>query len=353
VNLLFLCKRRPQGKDLIASPYGRFFHLPRLLAERGHRVSIVLLDYENGAEFEIDDHGIHWCSSPVFRYLSAVEKQIADIGPDWIVGFSDTYFGILAARAARKHHTRCCIDAYDNYESYMPWAKPLHWLWRKALRRADLVTAAGPGLARLLAGNDNNKCTAVVPMAADPTGFEPQDKIACRELLELPADVPLVGYCGSMHRTRGVDVLFDAIPFVLAERPDVRFIHSGRTWSDVPLPETVTSLGFIDDDKVPVLLNSMDVLVVTNRASAFGNYSYPVKLYEAMSCGVPAVATRTLATDWILEGHPECLVEPGDSRELADAILGALSRPGIDYNNVPTWKSSCDLFERALLDSCT
>ena len=350
MKLLFLCKRRPQGKDLVTSPYGRFYHLPRILAERGHQVSIFLLDYENGDRLETDAHGMRWISSPILTYLATVDRQIADLQPDWVVGFSDTYFGIIAARAARKHGLRSCIDAYDNYESYMPWAGPLHWLWRRALRRADLITAAGPGLASLMAGEKESKRTAIVPMAADPTGFEPRDKTACRELLQLPADVPLVGYCGSMHRTRGVEAFFDAIPLVLAERPEVRFIHSGRTWSDVSLPETITSLGFIADDKVPVLLNSMDVLVVTNRASSFGDHSYPAKLYEAMTCRVPVVATRTLATEWILDNHRECLVEPGEAQGLSTAILGALSRPRVDYQSVPTWHSSCDIFERALLD---
>lgn len=348
MKILFLCKRRPQGKDLVATPYGRFFHLPRILAERGHQVSIALLDYKNGDALEFDAHGIQWSSSPLFAYLASVEKRIADLQPDWVVGFSDTWFGILAARVARKHGLRSCIDAYDNYESYMPWAKPLHWLWRRALRRADLITAAGPGLGATMAGRDNSKRVAVVPMAADPGGFEPRDKVACRELLQLPTDRPLVGYCGSMHRSRGVEALFDAIPLVHAERPEVRFIHSGRTWSDVPLPKTITSLGFIDDDKVPVLLNSMDILVVTNRASSFGNHSYPVKLYEAMSCQVPVVATRTRATEWILDGHRECLVEPADAKGLSDAILRTLSQPNVDYQAVPTWNSSCDAFEQAL-----
>ncbi len=187
-------------------------------------------------------------------------------------------------------------------------------------------------------------------MAADPIGFEPRDKMACRELLQLPIDRPLVGYCGSVHRSRGVEVLFDAIPLVLNERPEVRFIHSGRTWSDVPLPKTITSLGFIEDDRVPVLLNSMDVLVVTNRVSSFGSYSYPVKLYEAMSCKVPVVATRTLATEWILGSHPECLVEPADAEALSAAILRALSQRSADYQNVTSWDLSCDIFERALLN---
>jgi len=349
MNLLFLCKRRPMGKDLVGSPYGRFFHLPRILAERGHDVSIALLDYDNGAELEFDAHGIRWTSTPLLGYLAAIRKQVDDSPPDCVVGFSDTYFGILAVRVARKHGLRACIDAYDNYESYMPWAKPLHWLWRRALRRADLVTAAGPDLAALMSKGQESEKAAVVPMAADPIGFAPRDKLACRQSLQLPVDGPLVGYCGSMHRSRGVDVLFDAIPLVLAERPDVRFIHSGRTWNDVPLPQTIKSLGFIDDDKVPVLLNSMDVLVVTNRASSFGHYSYPVKLYEAMSCQVPVVSTRTRATEWILDGHRGSLVQPADPQELSVAILRALKEPDAGYESVPTWNSSCDIFEHALL----
>jgi glycosyltransferase involved in cell wall biosynthesis len=349
MKLLFLSKRRPMGKDLVASPYGRFFHLPRILAERGHDVSIVLLDYENGAELEFTEHGMRWISAPMRGYIRAIRSEVVRMSPDWLIGFSDTYFGILAVQFARKYGVRACVDAYDNYESYIAWARPLHWLWRRALRRADLLTAAGPALAELMLRGEGGEKAAVVPMASDPIGFEPKDKQACRRRLQLPVDYPLVGYCGSMHRSRGVEVLFDAIPLVLSRRPEVRFIHSGRTWQDVQLPQTIESLGFIDDEKVPYLLNSMDALVVTNRASSFGNYSYPVKLYEAMSCQVPVVATRTLATEWILDGHRSSLVQPSDPQELGHAILRALEEKEVNYGSVPTWNTSCELFEKALL----
>ena len=94
----------------------------------------------------------------------------------------------------------------------------------------------------------------------------------------------------------------------------------------------------------------MDVLVVTNRESAFGHYSYPVKLYEAMSCQVPDVATRTRATEWILDGHPDSLVQAGDPRTLRVAKLKALKKGTADYTGVHTWDSSCDIFENALLN---
>lgn len=61
-------------RDLVDGPYGRFFHLPRILAERVHEVSIVLLDYKNGDELQFDAHGIRWISSPVISYLGAVNK---------------------------------------------------------------------------------------------------------------------------------------------------------------------------------------------------------------------------------------------------------------------------------------
>ena len=221
-------------------------------------------------------------------------------------------------------------------------------LWRRALRGADLITAAGPGLVELMARGSSQAATAVVPMAADPTGFEPRDKEACRRQLDLPLEQPLVGYCGSMHRSRGVTVLFDALPMITRARPEVGFIHSGRTWKNVPIPDDIRSLGYIDDDQVPALLNSMDVLVVVNKDSAFGHYSHPVKLYEALSCGVPVVATRTQATEWILAKQPERLFDAGDPAALTRAVLASLDNPHADFGNVPTWESSCDSFERSL-----
>ncbi len=336
------------SRDLITSPYGRFFHLPKLLGERGHDVRLLLLDYENAPSIEADLHGIRCISVPLARYARTIRRQIEADQPDWLVGFSDTYFGILAARYGRRYRIRSCIDAYDNYESYLPWLKPLHWVWRRALARTDLVSAAGPGLVELMTGGDVDRATAIVPMAADPIGFEPRDKIDSRRQLGLPEDGTLIGYCGSMHKSRGVEVLFDAITLLRKTLPGVELIHSGRTFKDVLLPSTVRSLGYIEEAKMPALLNSMDTLVVVNRPSAFGHYSHPVKLYEAMSCQVPVVASRTRATEWILKDHPDRLVVPEDPAALSAAIARSLAGPPAKYRSLPTWQSSCDVLEQAL-----
>ena len=149
MKLLFLCKRRPQGKDLIERPYGRFFYLPKILAEKGHDVHILLLSYKNEPRISKDKGGINWHSISLIRhgplaYVRQAEKIIKQIRPDWIVGFSDIYYGILAQKLGTKYNIHSLIDAYDNFESYIPWLKPLHALWRKSLSRATLVTAARP-----------------------------------------------------------------------------------------------------------------------------------------------------------------------------------------------------------------
>ncbi len=120
----------------MARPYGRFYHLPRYLADRGHEVHLLLLSYRKDAPLTNYVDGIHWQSQTIYHgpwdYLRACQRCIRKIRPDWIIGFSDTYYGILAQCLAARSGSKACIDAYDNFESYIPWARPLHAAWRRA-----------------------------------------------------------------------------------------------------------------------------------------------------------------------------------------------------------------------------
>jgi glycosyltransferase involved in cell wall biosynthesis len=341
------------GRDLVTRPYGRFYYLPRYLAERGHDVTLLLLDYNNKERVDRYHDGIRWISESLDlkspgRYLRRLQQLLVADRPDWVVGLSDTYFGILAQHYGYKHGVRSCLDAYDNYESYIPWLKPLHILWRRALSRADLLTAAGPDLLMHMSQGRNGDAGVVVQMAADPVGFIPMNQAECRSRMGLPVEGLLIGYCGSLHNSRGVEVLFEAYDRLRQSIPDVRLVLSGRQWDHVAVPESACSLGYIEDEKMPLLLNCMDVLAVINRDSAFGRYSHPVKLYEAMACQVPTVVTRTVATSWILREHPELLVPPADPQSLSQKIGFCLSHERFKYMNVPTWESCCDALEAGL-----
>lgn len=355
MKLLFLCKRRPQGKDLIERPFGRFYSLPKALAQKGHKVHILLLSYKSEPQISVVKNYINWSSVSLsrrgpFAYVREAEKIIERKKTDWVVGFSDIYYGILAQRLGEKYNSNSLIDAYDNYESYIPWLKPLHALWRKSLSKATLVTAAGPSLVDLLGKYRPGKPTEIIPMAADPN-FQPIDKIECRKKLGLPSNKKIIGYCGStIHSSRGINLLFEVFDILKNEIPDIEMVLSGKKGRGITLPTDANWLGYIPDKHMPLLMNSLDVLVVMNQPSSFGNYSYPVKLYEAMQCNVPIVVSSTLSTHWIMRNNQDLLVESNNASALFKKIKEILNLGSIDYGEQMDWDFVSGEFEKLLVN---
>lgn len=232
---------------------------------------------------------------------------------------------------------RVAVDAYDNYEAYMPWNLPLHWLWRHAIARADVVTAAGPQLAaRLQQHRSAQTPVEVLPMAADP-GFIKMDRLTARKALGLPEYVPLIGYSGGWARNRGTQVLIDSFRLVQRVHADARLVLSGHPPAAVCNEPGIIALGYLEDSQLPMLHNALDVACVITADTAFGRYSYPAKLCEAIACGVPVVATATEPVRWMLQNDARFLAEVANARDIATRILSNLDLGRVDYGARPTW----------------
>ena len=342
MKLLFLAKRHPQGRDLIERPYGRFHHLPRLLAARGHDVGLVLCSHRNLPSMQDSMDGVARSSLDIRtlgirRFMHELEERTRAFSPDWVVGCSDAWYGWLASRLADKTGAHLAVDAYDNFEAYMPWNFPLHQVWRRAIRRADLVTAAGPQLATRLQSHRRSGLPAeVLPMAADPE-FRPLARRESRRTLGLDDDAKYVGYVGSWSASRGSSLLIDAFRVARAARPDLQLLLSGKPPGHVLSEPGVTSVGYLPDAQLPLLLNAIDVACVVSANTEFGRFSYPAKLCEAMACGVPVVATATAPVDWMLGGNTVHLVPPGDPAAFADRMLDQLIAPRVTYSAPEGW----------------
>ncbi|MGO4501968.1 MULTISPECIES: glycosyltransferase family 4 protein [unclassified Dyella] len=345
MRLLFLSKRHPQQRDLLLRPYGRFFHLPRVLAEQGHQVEVLLCSHHKLPEARKISAGVKWTSLDV-RTLGPMGlwKRLAThvdaMKPDWIIGCSDIWFGLLARQLAKRSGARLALDAYDNFEAYIPWNLPLHFAWRRAIRSADLVTAAGPQLAQLLQSYRRKGIEAhVVPMAADPE-FVEKDKHTCRLELNLPVDAPLFGYVGSWSKNRGTDVLIRAFRKTLTHEPRAKLVVSGKPPAHVLEEPGVIATGYLTDEQLPILLNALDVAYVITADTSFGRYSYPAKLCEAMACGVPVVATSTEPVRWMLKDNAVHIAPVGNAHALSELTLALLKNTETSYGNLPSWDKS-------------
>lgn len=353
MRLVFLSKQHPQDRDLITRPYGRFHFLPQMLSANGARCLTILGNYKDEPEIstEIGDVQIHSLRAfpNIIRFRKNAMRLAREFQPDAIISFSDTWYGILAASISKITNSRLVIDAYDNYEAYIPAAKPLHWLWRRSLAQADGLIAAGPQLLELLRQSNPRAAGAVVPMCADPI-FRPQASARARMSLGLPHNRKLIGYLGTADPTRGFDLFGSAMSTLMSQRNDFDVVISGRSNIELGLPpERVHKLGYISDDLMPALNSSCDLLLCLNRDSPFGRYSYSAKIYEALACRRPVLASNTAPARWILGGEERCLAALDDANDLSSKLNGLLDDPVL-LPEPSGWDYSATIFQ-SLLES--
>lgn len=352
MNIVFISKRRPQQRCLIARPYGRFYHLPIELARLGHKVDVILIGHSGDMPEEIHTNNVTWHTldfkTNTFHLPNTCFKIASACNPSWVVGFSDAWTGCIADYIANRTKAKLAIDAYDDYESYMPWNFPLHFLWRKTIHHAQLCTAAGPQLAQIMNRYRTGKNkTEIVPMAADPN-FIPMNKESCRSALNLPADKMLIGYAGGWASKRGTDLLIDAFRNLRQREPNAILVLTGNPPKHLFNEAGIKILGYLQDSEMPLFINALDVSAVITADTGFGRSSYPVKLYEAMSCKVPIVATASEPVRWMLDMAKPHLSPLGDSTAFADAILKQLHSPEIHYPPQNTWQISASKFNQLL-----
>jgi len=153
-----------------------------------------------------------------------------------------------------------------------------------------------------------------------------------RTELGISEDEQLAGFVGTFGPWHGVMELAQAIALVPREAP-LKFLLVGagklksemeQTIREAGLIARVIFTGSVAHDRVPALLDACDILVSPHIPLADGSdfFGSPTKLFEYMAMGKGIVASRLGQIGDVLS-HEETalLVEPGNSNELAQAIM--------------------------------
>jgi glycosyltransferase involved in cell wall biosynthesis len=141
-------------------------------------------------------------------------------------------------------------------------------------------------------------------------------------------------YVGGVSRAKGVDVLVQAFDIVAKGIPDVELVLGGSVFAagkegeyirgvlaQCRNSDKIRQMGHIPEDELPLHYSLADVAVFPSH-TGFG-----LPTLEAMACGTPTVAGRSLDAV-VLEGAT-VMVEPGDVMDLAAAITRVLSDDGL------------------------
>jgi len=360
MHVLVLTKRQYTNRDVIDDRYGRLWEIPLALAGKNCRVTCLCLSYQKKDSGPLDyvdanGHSIRWISvnlgffkiTGLLKYLYLANKTIRDERPDVIWSCSDTIYAIFGYCFSKLHKCLSIVDLYDNFEYFGSYKVPiLRGLYRKAVRESDGVSCVSESLSRhIVSTYGRTKITTVITNAVDSSVFRPMDKRECRDKLGLPQDVKLIGSAGDIRGFRGADMMYRAMLEESANLGPVHLAVAGYRTSDTEIPnaENVHDLGMLPFEDVPVLLNSLDLGVVYNRQSTFGDYCFPQKFYELLACQIPIVAANVGEMKLLLANEPHLLYEDGDVKSLVMAIQRQLSECRLPDLRIPTWQEQAGL----------
>jgi len=217
------------------------------------------------------------------------------------------------------------------------WGTALRNVW---FRDGDAFVAMSERIRQefLAAGVPPEKI-AHLPHGVDTARFRPaspDERVALRRRLGLPADALVIAWTGRVLKGKGLETLLGAFERVAAAGPGAHLLlvgsGSGQALSIEDelrgrvqasgLRPRVTFAGRVD--AVEDWLRASDVFAFPSLVEALG-----ISLIEAAACGLPCVGSRTGGiVDVIEEGRTGLLVPPGDAEALASALRALLSDPG-------------------------
>jgi teichuronic acid biosynthesis glycosyltransferase TuaC len=289
MRIVVLSKRQYTNKDVIDDRYGRLWEIPLAMASEGHSVTCICLSYKSRkSQSEVfavpGGQSIRWLSVNLgalgifgfFKYFFLARKIIRAERPDVIWSCSDTIYTVLGRYFSKRFHCRSVSDLYDNFEYFGSYRIPfLRSRFRNAVRESDGVSCVSQALSRHIQSSyGRSKPTSVITNAVDTSVFEAMDKNTCRDKLGLPRDTFLVGAAGDISDFRGADMMYRAFSECAADLGGIELVVAGFRTSDTNIPKVnnIRDLGSLAPADVPVFLNCLDVAVIYNRSSTFGDF---------------------------------------------------------------------------------
>lgn len=143
-------------------------------------------------------------------------------------------------------------------------------------------------------------------------------------------------YSGSLGPGYDFDTIIEAANLLQSEN-DVEFIIRGAGECEDKIAEKIDTSGltnitlyreYLEIAALVELLGTSDVLVLPMRPLSSHAAGIPTKLFEYMACGVPIICNCSGETKMLIdEARCGITVTPGNSKELAEAIMTLKSSP--------------------------
>ena len=269
----------------------------------------------------------HLYPTTIRQIVASLRRERVDVVVGWM-GYAQLYGGVAATLAkipALWFQHGIPLD--KNWQDRLATCLPSRGIMACSQAGADAQAQLKPA-----------RPMRVVHPGAELERFDPDvlpTPIEARRRLGLPEDGPLIGIVGRLQRWKGMHVLVEAMPQVLARHPDAHCVIVGGDHAFEPdypafLKARIAALGLEDrvilaglQRNVPEWMQAMDVIVHASDHEPFG-----IVIVEAMALGKPVIAGDAAGpTEIITDGVHGLLTPYGDAPALGCAVLRLLDQP--------------------------
>ena len=316
------------------------------LAGRGHAVAAIFPSTE-GRAYSRRRNGVRLEGTRSIRltllhpdsfvpaYSSKALRRIFDDAQPEIVHIQDHYplSRSIALEALRRGIKLVATNHFmpENLAPYLPGLskiKPVYhrmmWNWMlEVYNRVEVVTAQSRVAAELIRAQGLRPPIFPVSCGIDLKRFYPNpsvDRLACRARYGLDPQRTIFLFVGRVDKEKRVDILLRALH--LLQRDDIQLVVAGRGAAlgefqdlarSLKLGERVRFTGFIPNEDLPMLLNSIDIFTMPSEAELLS-----IASLEAMACARPVLLADAVALpELVTPGVNGYLFKPGEAEDAA------------------------------------
>jgi glycogen(starch) synthase len=219
-------------------------------------------------------------------------------GHDWLVAQASA---ALAERLAVPYVTTIHATEHGRHQGWVqnPPQSHIHAVERCMAARADGVVVCSHYMRGHVADifDIDERRIAVIPNGIDPGELRPVGNLSALRAEFAAPHERLVLFVGRLVYEKGFQLALDALPGVLRQLPNVRFLVAGSGTHEAELKaqalrlglsERGSFLGWIGDDALHSLYRIADLCVVPSIYEPFG-----LVALEAMASGCPCIVADT------------------------------------------------------------
>lgn len=261
------------------------------------------------------------------HYYPGLGKRIREFRPD-IVHIDEEPYNFVTAHAtrlARRAGAKTVFFAWQNiYRRYPP---PFRLLERYNYRAASAAIVGNRDAGIVLRRKGYRGPIALIPQfGVDPQIYRPDEK------RRRPMDGPVIGYIGRVVEEKGLDTLLDALAQV-PSRPALRIVGGGDQRVSLEMRaerlgirDRVRFEGAVPPERVPELLNQLDILVLPSRTRPNWKEQFGRILVEAMATEVAVVGSDSGEIPNVI-GDAGLVFPEGDAAALAAHLRALIEDP--------------------------